>query len=417
MPLWSVETPEIAPDSIGNFTPVEVLFEFDCLSTFVCRASDGGLLLAHLCDIEDGERRFLVVPTTSQIVRSVKGGKRDLRSALQQARAYFVDLASDGHALRAYSTAFEDVPADCLPESEPPATQPTEHRAARGALELRDAETRADQEDSYQLATWATSSVFITGGGVRGSLGIRPRLAGEALVHFEKMYSEQVKADELVAVREVGRQRRSPNTPEPVLLFTNILRGSFGLEFTPAVPAEEGLRETHISALARVTDSLVLIASPDPSEVAVEGIPPAVLHPMKMFVRALVRNGAELRLADATGREREIKTPQLAVALDRLDRQVKDDDVQITATLRGVTLQTGHFDLLTEEGDLITGVVGSEIPEHSLRQFHELTNKRCDVILRKRTIIYHSRPSDVEYFLLKATEAAAPAGGSPATTK
>lgn len=115
MPLWEITTEKVQPDSVGSFKPIKVLFDFDALTTFVCSASDGGLLLAHFCDEEDGERRFIVVPTTERLVHRLDRGEIPIRAALNQARVWYVDFGRGGKPLRAYTATFEDIPPDCLP--------------------------------------------------------------------------------------------------------------------------------------------------------------------------------------------------------------------------------------------------------------------------------------------------------------
>lgn len=74
------------------------------------------------------------------------------------------------------------------------------------------------------------AAIFLKGDGVLDSEGIRPALAGEAMIQYEKMFTEQAMHDERDAARKDGRHRRKRGTPKPSLLFTGTPRGSFGLE-------------------------------------------------------------------------------------------------------------------------------------------------------------------------------------------
>lgn len=286
-------------------------------------------------------------------------------------------------------------------------------------LEELEAARVVDDDDDW-VHSVPRAAIFIHGGGVTGVKGIRPQLAGEALTQYERMYVEQAIHDERQARKDAGHQRRAPGTPAPALLFTGTPRGSFGLEFVPVLPAEDTLRQVHAAALQRVSDSIVLVAASgagDTADTVEDSVPATVLQPMKMFIKALVRYDAELRLVSGEGQSREIKPPQLAAALDRLNRTVAEDEITIKATLQGVTLLTGHFNLTTEADELIDGEVGSEVPESDIKRFHELTGRLCSVILRKRTVSFRSRLPEIEYFLLKAFDLTTAAGNPVPKTK
>ena len=48
------------------------------------------------------------------------------------------------------------------------------------------------------------AAIFLRGGGVQDSEGIRPGLAGEALIQYEKMFTEQALHDERLAAKSAG---------------------------------------------------------------------------------------------------------------------------------------------------------------------------------------------------------------------
>jgi hypothetical protein len=200
------------------------------------------------------------------------------------------------------------------------------------------------------------AAIFLRGGGVQGSLGIRAALAGEALIQYEKMFTEQALHDEREAARRAGRQRRQRGTPSPGLLLTGTPRGSFGLEFVPQ-PTEAGtLLDIHAGSLRNVADAVMRVAesTSDSLEATIAGIPPRVLPPLRMFLTTLVTYGAELRLAFPDLPARSLAPGQLKKASELLEREVKQEVIEVPGVFRGVTRESGVFDLKTQPGEVIT---------------------------------------------------------------
>ena len=123
-------------------------------------------------------------------------------------------------------------------------------------------------------------ALFIKGAGVRESDGIRPALAGEALIQYERMFIEQSLHDERAAARAAGRTRRRRGSPTPTLLFTGTPRGSFGLEFVPQESGDDALLPVHAQTLKNVASALMRVSIADPTlEEAIEGISRACSSP------------------------------------------------------------------------------------------------------------------------------------------
>ena len=139
----------------------------------------------------------------------------------------------------------------------------------RQRLEDVEGQLRAVQNQQGTLFPMETEiprvALFLRGGGVRESEGIRPALAGEALIQYERMFMEQAIHDERTAAQAAGRARRRRGSPAPSLLFTGTPRGSFGLEFVPQKATDEALLPVHSQSLKKVADALVRISESDPA--------------------------------------------------------------------------------------------------------------------------------------------------------
>jgi hypothetical protein len=77
---------------------------------------------------------------------------------------------------------------------------------------------------------------------------------------------------------------------------------------------------------------------------------------------------------------------QIQKAAERLERDLTEETVEMNGTFRGVTHESGYFDLKTETGEVITGTVADDFSEDDLQRIDGLINKPCKARLRKTTI-------------------------------
>jgi hypothetical protein len=251
------------------------------------------------------------------------------------------------------------------------------------------------------------AAVFLRGGGVQDSVGVRPSLAGEALIQYEKMFTEQALHDERIAAKNAGRQRRPRGASTPGLLFTGTPRGSFGLEFMPQIGEDDALLDVHAKSLVNVADALIRVAESDSASLdeVVKGIPSRVLQPLISFLRTLAQNDAELRLAFHDRPSRSLSSSQVKVAAERLERDVEQETIDVAGTFRGVTRESGVFDLRTSEVDVITGTVADQLTEEDLERIDLLTNEQCVANLQKTTVRKITGAKIPSYVLLDAHSA------------
>ncbi len=232
------------------------------------------------------------------------------------------------------------------------------------------------------------TALFLEGDGVRGSEGIRPALAGEVMIQYEKMFIEQALHDEREAARKAGRQRRPRGAAAPALLFTGTHRGSFGLGFEPQASEDGALLDIHASSLVNVAEALERVAGNDSVSLdeAIRPIPTSMLPPLKQFLKTLAQYDIELRLAFSERIALTLTAGQIQKAAEGLQRDMTEETIQVCGTLRGVTLESGHFDLKTESGEIITGMVADALTEDDLLNLNGLTNEPCKAQVQKTTI-------------------------------
>ncbi len=270
--------------------------------------------------------------------------------------------------------------------------------------ELSKSRKQADSVLPKEIRTLPRFAIFLRGGGVENQTGIRPSLAGAALIQYEKMFAEQAIHDEREFAKTAGRQRRPRGAQTPELLFTGTPRGSFGLEFVPQPIADDALLKVHANSLGRVAEAIIAVANGDDATFAttIEPIPIGVLQPLKQFFKTLANQGAEVRLAFDTAPGTSLGIAQIQRATERLERDVIQGEVEITGIFRGVARESGVFDLKVSPDEFITGTVAENFTEDDLERIDKLTNHTCVAKLQKTTITTISGSLPPGYVLLSA---------------
>ena len=131
-------------------------------------------------------------------------------------------------------------------------------------------------------------------------------------------------------------------------------------------------------------------------------IPPRVLPPLRKFLTALVNYGVELRLAFPDLPARTLPAGQLKKASELLEREVEQEVIEIRGVFRGLTRESGVFDLKMPGGEVITGTVSDELAEEDLERIDGFTNHDCIASLQKTTVSRVTGPTTPTYVLLDA---------------
>lgn len=258
------------------------------------------------------------------------------------------------------------------------------------------------------------TAMFLRGDGVQGTEGIRPGLAGEILIQYEKMFREQALRSERAVAQESERTRRPRKAADPGLLFTGTPRGSFGLVFVPLSPADSSLRDVYIQSLNSVTDLLIQVASGVGTILGdtLDGVQSPVLRPMRQLLKTLGKYGVGLRVAFDDRPPQSVSASQIAKSVEQLERDVSEEQVEVLGEFRGVTLLTGHFDFMTDDSRAISGIVTEQLAYEGLDRIHDLTNHTCKASLWKTTYRPTQGIPRITYVLTDLSEVARPAASA-----
>ena len=116
MAPWTSKGKPVDAQPLGDLKPRTVLWEWEGPRLFTCVDAAGKLLLAHQCDEEGGLARFLVVPFSEELLKSVQTDELTIREALNHQRAWLATVARRWQVVEALAVKLLDIPSDMLPE-------------------------------------------------------------------------------------------------------------------------------------------------------------------------------------------------------------------------------------------------------------------------------------------------------------
>ena len=115
MSLWPVHLRPWLGQNLRRVAPLEVLAELDEPLTFTFNDESGALLLAHLCSHDENILRYIVAPTTRQIVDQLKSGARAIFGALDQPMVWLMDVGIDAAVTDVWVGTLGGLPPRVLP--------------------------------------------------------------------------------------------------------------------------------------------------------------------------------------------------------------------------------------------------------------------------------------------------------------
>ncbi|MEQ8818808.1 MAG: hypothetical protein RLY93_01080 [Sumerlaeia bacterium] len=113
--MWPPPNPLPTTHLLTDTPAREVLSQVGTVKTYVLTDRFGLLHLAHWLD-EDGEKvRYLLSPTTEELLAQLKRGEISMFEALRQPHCFLLDEYDSGERAL-YRCAFTEIPAEYLPK-------------------------------------------------------------------------------------------------------------------------------------------------------------------------------------------------------------------------------------------------------------------------------------------------------------
>ena len=115
--MWKISGQTVARERFEPFLPVDVLDDYDGPRIFTLKDADGELNLAYWSDGEQGNSRYVVVPTTTKILDFLRAGEISVFDALNQPRCWVCDTSLSGDVGNCWRVDFDSIPREALPSA------------------------------------------------------------------------------------------------------------------------------------------------------------------------------------------------------------------------------------------------------------------------------------------------------------
>ncbi|RLK03089.1 hypothetical protein [Tenacibaculum discolor] len=230
--------------------------------------------------------------------------------------------------------------------------------------------------------------LLFSGNAVKGSLGIKSKFVSKTIKPIQELVKTQTALVRFGIVGERGKAKDSGNSE---LYLTALPTGSFGVELSQ-LENNDLFDENDVSIAIKQVVELISasVKSDEMFEKAMENTPKRNLTNLKQFLKEVSEANSILKIETGSFginiSEQEIKEGFERVNLTETD----EENLFIKGILRGILLDSGKFEIIGEEGEPITGIINSEIPEELLIDYDKkYLNKECSVhlIIHKTTFI------------------------------
>ena len=242
--------------------------------------------------------------------------------------------------------------------------------------------------------------LLFSGNAVSGSAGIKSTFLSKALAPFQELIKTQFA---LVRFGKVGRRGKAKKTTNTDLYLTALPTGSFGVELSQLQFTDLFDSMDVSTAIKRVMQLVAEATTSDEAfEEAIEKNPKRNLNNLKRFLKEISDENSMLRM-ESNELGFEIPKEKIAEGYGRVSVAVDDEsDLIINGTFRGLLLESGRFEVLDEEGRVLSGFVTEDLNEETLIHYEKsFVNKVCEIHLRVHETEFKTGNRKKDYELLE----------------
>ncbi|KAA0991179.1 hypothetical protein [Dyadobacter aurulentus] len=245
--------------------------------------------------------------------------------------------------------------------------------------------------------------LLFSGNAVVGSRGIKSLFISKALSPFQEMLKTQAALERFGKVGKRGKARNAVNTD---LYLTALPSGSFGVELTQlqmndifdSIDVSKAMK----SVMSLINDSAT---SDEVFEEAVEKTPKRNLNNLKKFLKEIAEENSFLKMESGEVGV-TLSREQVYDAFERVSAaDTEEEELFINAIFRGLLLDSGRFEIQTEDGGKISGFISYDLDEDQLIEYdHTFLNQECQIHLRIHKTRFKTGNEKTEYELLEISE-------------
>lgn len=242
--------------------------------------------------------------------------------------------------------------------------------------------------------------LLFSGDAVKGSLGIKSKFVSKTMKPIQELIKTQTA---LVRFGTFGHRGQAKNSANSELYLTALPTGSFGIELSQ-LEHNDLFDEEEVSKAIKEVGKLIEASteSDEEFEKAIENTPKRNLANLKAFLKTVSDANSILKLETGSFGisilEDEIKEGYKRV--NATDNQ--EDEIFVDGLLRGILLDSGKFEIITEDGKSINGIINPDISEEQLIEYdREYLNKECLIHLSVYKTTFITGREKISYELLE----------------
>lgn len=241
--------------------------------------------------------------------------------------------------------------------------------------------------------------LLFSGNAVSGSMGIKSSFVSKTIKPFQEMIKTQAALQRFGNVAKRGQAKHAPNTE---LYLTALPTGSFGVELTQ-LNQNDLFDEEEVAKAMKDVMKLIENASTSDEvfEAAIENVPKRSLTNLKKFLKEVADEKSIIKM-ECGEMGVEISKEKVQEAYDRVSEVIDENgETFVTAVFKGILLDSGKFEIQTEEGDIISGSVNEDLSENDLIAYDQtFLNRTCRVHLQVYRTRFKTGNEKVDYELL-----------------
>lgn len=245
--------------------------------------------------------------------------------------------------------------------------------------------------------------LLFSGDAVKGSMGIKSRFVSRTIKPIQELIKIQTA---LVRFGTVGERGKTKDSISSELYLTALPTGSFGVELSQLENYDLFDEQDVSKAIKQVVELIeASTVSDEEFERAVEDTPKRNLVYLKKFLKTVSDANSILKIETGASCV-YISEQKIRDGYERVNAtNDKEEIIFINGILRGILLDSGKFEIISENGNQIAGVIDPEIPEEKLIEYYKkYLNKNCKVHLVAHKTTFITGKEKISYELIEITD-------------